>query len=122
MHFIQIISKHTFGILVNAVKMKGKDISSSIEALNKAVQQTTVYVTRIEKGEERSRDKERELYEVWFSASVPMAKVDKALAMTFEQKAEYWLDPELYTDDKIKDLGISLIRMKSELKALKYES
>lgn len=44
----------------------------------------------------------------WTAAAIPIRHLNQDLAMTCEYKANYWLNPDNWTEDQIHEYGIAL--------------
>lgn len=53
-------------------------------------------------------DIEAQLAKYWSAAAIPLRHIDEELAMACEHKAEYWVNPEQWSDEEIIRLGIKL--------------
>lgn len=93
----------------------------AIDGLTPAVTETVLYTRRLRDGLPRDLEKEGQLYIIWGSASSMVAPLDKRLAHDCLAKAEYWLMPQDYTQEKIKELNIRIIRMQAVLEQLKHQ-
>jgi len=93
----------------------------AIDGLTPAVNETVIYTRRLSKGHPRDTDKEDQLYIIWGSASSMVAPLDKQLAKDCLAKAEYWLMPQHYSQAKIDELNIRLVRMQAILEQLKHQ-
>ncbi|KGD75239.1 hypothetical protein HA49_08335 [Tatumella morbirosei] len=94
---------------------------AAIEALTPAVSQTVLYTHELRKGAPKDTEKENQLYTLWFAASSKVSSLDKDLAQNCLEKAKYWLFPEEYSQEKILELDIQIIRMQSVLEQLKHK-
>jgi hypothetical protein len=72
-----------------------------------ALNQTKAYITDWNKGE-RSREREHALVRLWTEAAVAIRRHDKDFADALQMKAEYWADPENWTDEQVRNAGIGI--------------
>ena len=88
---------------------------AALNAIRDALQETKVYITRLNNGSEEDRDKEIELSNLWSKASIATRHVDRELAKRLGTKGNYWLAPETWTLDDIYEEDIKLERIDAEL-------
>lgn len=93
----------------------------AIDGLLPAIIATIQYITALSDGEEVCRNKERELFGLWLTASTEVHSYDPELSARCLEKANYWLKPLLYDKKKISELNISLIGMRAELEKIKSQ-
>ena len=80
---------------------------SALRAISTALNETYLYYRDLGS---KSRDPDREamLVKYWSAAAIPLRHFDDELAGVCELKSEYWVNPENYTDEEVKKLGIEL--------------
>jgi hypothetical protein len=83
-----------------------KDVA--LRAISNALDETCLYYRDQLKGSPRNLDREGLLAKYWSAAAIPMRHFDETLANICDHKSEYWINPENYDSDEIKDLGIGL--------------
>ena len=81
---------------------------SSLRAISTALDETYLYYRDLNKNSNRNRDKEAQLVKYWSAAAISIRHFDEELANICDHKAEYWVNPENYSDEQISDLGIEL--------------
>ena len=81
---------------------------NALRAISTALRETKLYYRDLEMGKARNMDVEAQLVRYWGAAAIPLRHIDEELAMTCDQKSEYWLNPESYSQEQIKELGIKL--------------
>lgn len=69
-------------------------------------------------GSERSLDREALLAKYWSAAAIHMRHFDQRLASICDHKSEYWINPNNYNSDDIKELGISLDNVRQAYKKM----
>lgn len=62
----------------------------------------------LEHGSARKMDTEAQLVRYWGAAAIPLRYIDEELAMVCERKAEYWINPDDWSNEQITELGIKL--------------
>jgi hypothetical protein len=94
--------------LVKAGKIKrNEQVDLAFHKTHKALIETEVYIQNTT-AQGRKRQKETELAELWYEASIPMRHVDKKLAKIFNLKGGYWSNPDSWDDMRSGDADISL--------------
>lgn len=96
------------GPIATLSKQKRELKDNALRAISMALQETKLYYRDLERGGERSMDIEAQLVRYWGAAAIPLRHIDEELAMACEQKSEYWLNPENYSNKQINELGIKL--------------
>lgn len=81
---------------------------NALRAIVTALQETKIYYKSLERGSERNTDTEAQLVRYWGAAAIPLRHIDEELAMICEHKADFWIDPENWSNDQISGLGIKL--------------
>ncbi|ELP0296218.1 TPA: hypothetical protein OUF01_000759 [Klebsiella michiganensis] len=107
------------GKLLSWTKLKREDKLAAISGLTPAVAETIAYNNRINKGFERNKETEEHLHKMWYEASSAVSRYDTELAMVCREKAKYWLNYDEYTDSKVAELNIELVRVAQKLEDLK---
>jgi hypothetical protein len=95
--------------IANLAKDKRELKDNALRAILMALQETKIYYKKLENGSCRDLEIEAQLVRYWGAAAIPLRHIDEELAILCERKSEYWLNPEYYSDQQIKDLGIKLI-------------
>ncbi len=81
---------------------------TAVSGLQKAVLQTKVYVSALDRGKPISRRTEQRLVALWKDAAIGFYDLDGSLAERLQLKAEYWAQPEAWTSQQVRDAGIAL--------------
>lgn len=81
---------------------------SALQAISNALDETFLYYRDIDKGGQRSLEREALLSKYWSAAAIPMRHFDEELSNSCEHKSKYWVNPENYNDNDIEQLGIGL--------------
>jgi hypothetical protein len=88
---------------------EGDDAQKTLLAVTKAARATNRYeLWREENGDQRDIEKERDLADLWADAAIYVSRHDGQLAMLLQSKGEYWLRPESWTPEEIRDARIGL--------------
>jgi hypothetical protein len=80
----------------------------ALSAVSIALRETKLYYRDMANGAHRSLPREAELVKAWSEAAIPLRHIDEQLAMACEDKAAYWLNPDEWTPEQLKALGIRL--------------
>lgn len=81
---------------------------TALKTISTALNETYLYYRDLDKGKDRSLEKEELLSKYWAVAAIPMRHFDQELSMICDHKAEYWINPERYCQEEIQALGIGL--------------
>ena len=81
---------------------------NAFRAISIALQETKIYYKSQERGAERNLETEAQLVRYWGAAAIPLRHIDEELSMVCENKAEFWLNPEAWSNEDIKSFGIKL--------------
>lgn len=81
---------------------------SALRAISNALDETFLYYLDLDRGGERNHDREALLAKYWSAAAIPMRHFDQNLANICDHKSEYWINPNNYNSEQIKELGIGL--------------
>jgi hypothetical protein len=79
-----------------------------------SVNTTKRYLAQRERGEPINSEAEAELGTLWATASVLIHRTDPDLALRLQQKAEYWTNPENWSEDEIDHNGIQIEEIAEE--------
>ena len=101
---------------LSVAKHEMKD--NALRAISHALNETYLYYSAIEKGEQRNRDIEKQLSRYWATAAIPLRHIDQELASACEYKSEYWTNPESWDQEKVDELGIGLKKVRDKYRAL----
>jgi hypothetical protein len=81
---------------------------NALRAVSHALNETRIYYKILERGADRNLEVEAQLAKYWSAAAIPLRHVDPGLAMTCELKCDYWLAPDNWSEQDIKNNGIVL--------------
>lgn len=81
---------------------------NALKDISKALLETKIYYQARSRGEGRSFEKEELLVRLWSEASVPLRHIDERLSVICIDKAEYWINPDNWSDDEVQSVGIKL--------------
>jgi len=90
----------------------------AIRAVWSAVDNTRLYIRMIHDGQASGSAPNSELIALWSEASLKIAAFDLALADRLRRKAEYWSDPRLWDDQRIKATAIGIDTVADDARAL----
>ena len=106
------------GWLLNSDADKKAPLKAATEKLQVAVLRTLLYIN----AKQQSKETEAELVDRWREASTAFYGLDNELAERLQLKAEYWTSPDSWTDDEVREAGISLNRVAVFTRQLLHES
>lgn len=91
---------------------------SALRAISVALDETYFYYRDLDNGTPRDLERERTISGHWSAASIPIRHFDTDLALICEHKSKYWVNPEYYSDEQIKSLGIELQDVRNSYREL----
>jgi len=102
--------------LVQAGKLvRDEKIDTALNQIYKALTQTQSYIHR---ESERNKDKEYQLSELWYRASIPLRHVDKELANICYLKGGYWSSADTWTALETGEYDIDLSNVEYKIHEL----
>lgn len=96
------------GPIATLSKEKRELKDSALRGISIALNETKLYYRDRGRGKERDMDKEAQLANYWAAAAIPLRHIDEELAMTCQYKADFWTDPDHWSNDEIERIGIKL--------------
>jgi hypothetical protein len=78
-------------------------------------------VAALDRTSPRDRGVEAQLSTLWQQASIAFYGIDGQLAERLQLKAEYWTQPEQWSDQQVADANISLQRVAEYTRQLLHE-
>ncbi|MHC1777562.1 MAG: hypothetical protein AB9834_19345 [Lentimicrobium sp.] len=103
-------------ILIKEVKeifdkktQKKQKAYEAIEAIYKAANRTSFYITMNQNGTYKSN---LELSDLWMETAVKVRDLDLALYEQLLMKAEYWSNPQNWSNEDVKTTKIGLLEIK----------
>lgn len=94
----------------------------ALRAISIALRETQIYYRDLGHRNKRNRDKEAQLVKYWAAAAIPLRHIDEELAMICEHKADFWLEPENWSNEDIERVGIKLTDVSSAYRKLAMPS
>jgi len=91
---------------------------AAVKAVLLAVNETKLYIASLDRGEPKRRDQERLLVQLWTDSAVAIRRSDPDLAERLQMKAEYWADPENWSDDDVRAAMIGIETVATRARAL----
>jgi hypothetical protein len=102
--------------LVKEGKLQQNDkIDSALKLTHKALVQTQLYLHRNGK---RDTDKEFQLAELWYQASIPLRHVDKDLANICNLKGGFWTNPDAWENLEVGEYNIAISNVEEKVREL----
>lgn len=96
-------------------KAKREKAFDATEAVLRAANRTSIYITKSIKGTYKSNI---ELSEICMDAASKVRDLDGDLYNRLLSNAEYWSNPESWTDDQIAEARIGLLDIKRDAKGI----
>lgn len=106
------------GPIATASREQSQMKDEALRSISHALDETYLYYRDISNGRLPNRDKEAMLVKYWSAAAISLRHFDKNLARRCDSKAEYWVNPESYSDKDIQDLGIGLENVRQAYKKM----
>lgn len=106
------------GPLQSMSKDKRELKDNALRAISHALNETYIYYNGLDKGKPRNEDTERQLSNYWAAAAIPLRHLNQDLAMTCEFKADYWVNPENWSEEQIHEHGIALYGVRNKYRKL----
>jgi hypothetical protein len=92
----------------NLSKEKRELKDNALRSISHALNETYLYYSGLTKGKPRNEEIEKQLSNYWAAAAIPLRHLNENLAMTCEYKADYWVNPDNWTDEQIEEHEIAL--------------
>ena len=102
------------GLWITRKERKQERDDAAVQSVLTAVNTTKRYLARRDRGESIAREAEAELVKLWTAASVQIRRTDPDLAVRLQNKAEYWTNPENWTDEEVARNGIQIDKIAEE--------
>ena len=102
------------GLWITRKERKQERGDAAVQSVLNAVNTTKRYLARLDRGEPIDREAEAELVELWTVASVQIRRTDLDLAERLLNKADYWTNPENWTDEEVAHNGIQIDKISEE--------
>jgi hypothetical protein len=96
------------GPIATLSKEKRELKDNALRAISTALQETKIYYRSLERDGDRNHDTEAQLVKYWGAAAIPLRHIDEELAMVCEQKSEFWIRPDNWSNEEIAEFGIKL--------------
>lgn len=81
---------------------------AALRGICNALDETYLYYRDLDKGTPRSLDREGVIAKYWSAAAISMRHFDPHLAELCDLKSEFWIQPDQYKPEDIKNIGIGL--------------
>jgi len=107
-----------FNLVREGKKQKNEKMDHALFALYTALNETKSYVEKLASGKRRNRKSEFALAKLWHDASIPLRYIDLELAERCFIKGSYWLEPEVWSENRIRDNKIDIENMIKSIKEL----
>ncbi len=96
------------GPIATLSKEKRELKDNALLSVSTALRETQIYYRDLGRGGERNLETEAQLAKFWSAAAIPLRHIDEEFAMSCEYKAEYWVNPDQWSEEEIIRLGIKL--------------
>jgi len=77
-------------------------------ALYAALAETRSYLSDLQAGKPRDKERQFAIARLWNTASVPLREIDKDLSERCFLKGGYWMEPEVWDQKQIEAKGITI--------------
>lgn len=96
------------GLYREGKKQRTEKTDQALMALYAALSETKAYIREQKEGKPRDHEKEFAIASLWHKASVPLREIDSEFAERCFLKGGYWLEPEVWDQEKINQKGIAI--------------
>jgi hypothetical protein len=96
------------GLIREGRRHRNDRIDQALYALYAALNETKSYIGDLDSGKKKDRKREWAIAKLWHDASVPLRDIGRDLADRCFIKGSYWLEPETWTEVRIKQKRIRL--------------
>jgi hypothetical protein len=105
------------GLLREGKKQRSEKTDHALLALYAALNETKAYQQQRKAGAARDQQREFALANLWHKASIPLRELDPELAEKCFIKGGYWMEPDAWTDEKVKQSGIAIDQVFDQTRA-----
>jgi hypothetical protein len=102
------------GLWITRKERKDERDDAAVRDVLIALNTTKTYIARRDRGEAIDRDAEAKLVDLWTAAAVQIRRSDPDLAVRLQQKAEYWTNPENWTEEEVRENRIQIDQIAEE--------
>ena len=102
------------GLWITRKERKSDRDDAAVRSVLIAINATKTYLARRERGEAIDREAEGKLAELWTSAAVNIRRSDMDLATRLEEKADYWTNPDNWTNGEVRASRIQIDEIANE--------
>ena len=103
-----------WGLWITRKNAKDKRDDAAVRSVLTALNTTKGYIARRVRGEAIDRRSESNLVDFWTSAAIQIRRSDSDLAIHLQQKAEYWTNPENWTEQEVRKNRIQIDEIAAE--------
>src|SRR5689334_1584671 len=95
------------GAVLEKIPALGRDRrevhDNALRSISHALSETYLYYQGLERGAVRNLETEAQLSQYWAAAAIPLRHLDQELAAVCEYKGEYWLNPEDWSPERVRE-------------------
>ena len=99
---------NVLGLIRDGKVKKDAHTDKALFALYAALSETKAYISSLIEGKPHDRKHEHKLANMWHKASIPLRYIDRDLAKRCFSKGNYWMDPNSWSEARIKENRIAL--------------
>lgn len=120
MNFAEAIAAITnlLGTLGGFHRHRSDREDAALELLFQAINETKIYLARLQQGRARSRKREEALSRQWSAAAVAVRRIDPQLANRCLMKSDHWLWPDRWSKRQVKQARIGIDEIHATAKGL----
>jgi len=111
-------TKEVLRLVREGKREKDALFENALRALYNALVATSSYLEARQSGQERDRSKEVEIARLWYEASIPLRNIDEKLARRCFLKGSYWLRPNTWSDEWIRDNRLTIAEIMEDVEGL----
>lgn len=111
-------TKEILQLVREGKRAKDALLENALRALYNALVATSSYLEARQSGQERDRSKEVEIARLWYEASIPLRNIDEKLTRRCFLKGSYWLRPNTWSDEWIRDNRLTIVEIMEDIEGL----
>ncbi|MBC3213853.1 hypothetical protein [Serratia fonticola] len=119
--YLEGLIKGLFGCYQSSSKERRELALSKLEALSNLLIENRIYLRDYSHKELKDQEKETALAMEWKRVGALFHPDSVELARICEYKSDYWVHPDFYSKEKVKELDISIRSLEGQYQRIKEE-
>ncbi|MCX2524073.1 hypothetical protein [Larsenimonas rhizosphaerae] len=91
---------------------------NALRSISHALNETCIYYRKLDSDRKRNFETENQLSRYWAAAAIPIRHIDYELSQICEHKSEYWINPEGWSPEELKQFNIDLDGVRKQYRQL----